>query len=111
MPGRAPSRGGLAGDLVGVVSVDSTTRRLAMARELVAQLEAEEAAAEEVGGTSAAMVDEPLTCTLQEAADLIGVSRTTVDRLLEQGLIYERKVPGVRRRLISRRSVVAFIDG
>lgn len=57
------------------------------------------------------MVDEPLTCTLQEAADLIGVSRTTVDRLLEQGLIYERKVPGVRRRLISRRSVVAFIDG
>lgn len=36
---------------------------------------------------------EPLTCTLQEAAALIGVSRSTVDRLL------------------SRRSVVAFIDG
>lgn len=57
------------------------------------------------------MVDEPLTCTLQEAADLIGVSRTTVDRLLAAGLIYERKVPGVRRRLISRASVVAFVDG
>lgn len=57
------------------------------------------------------MVDEPLTCTLQEAADLIGVSRTTVDRLIAAGLIYERKVPGVRRRLISRASVVAFVDG
>jgi excisionase family DNA binding protein len=96
---------------VGVVSVDSTTRRLTMARELVAQLEAEEAPAERVEDSAAAVVDGPLTCTLQEAADLIGVSRTTVDRLLEQGLIYERKVPGVRRRLISRRSVVAFIDG
>ena len=56
-------------------------------------------------------IDEPLTCTLQEAADLIGVSRTTVDRLLAAGLIYERKVPGIRRRLISRASVVAFVDG
>lgn len=25
--------------------------------------------------------------------------------------LYERKVPGVRRRLISRASVVAFVDG
>lgn len=57
------------------------------------------------------MVEEPLTCTLQEAADLIGVSRSTVDRLLEAGLIYERKVHGIRRRLISRASVVAFVDG
>lgn len=91
------------------MSVGGTNRRLAMARELVAQLEAEEAAAERI--EDSAVDGEPLTCTLQEAADLIGVSRTTVDRLLEQGLIYERKVPGVRRRLISRRSVVAFIDG
>lgn len=55
-------------------------------------------------------VEEPLTCTLQEAADLIGVSRTTVDRLIAEGHIYERKVPGIRRRLISRASVVAFVD-
>lgn len=57
-----------------------------------------------------AAVDEPLTVTLAEAAAMIGVSRSTVDRLIAEGHIYERKVPGIRRRLISRASVVAFVD-
>jgi excisionase family DNA binding protein len=54
-----------------------------------------------------ALKDHPDVCTTQEAADLLGISVTSVQKLVEGGDIAAWKTPGGHRR-IPRESVLAF---
>jgi excisionase family DNA binding protein len=64
------------------------------------------AAAGLAGGCAVTLARHEQTVTTQEAADLLGVSRPTVVRLLEAGVLpYEQ--PGSHRRLLLR-DVLAF---
>lgn len=52
--------------------------------------------------------DQPLLVTVQEAARLLGIGRTTMFELIGSGGIKSIRLG--RRRLISRRSLETFVD-
>ena len=49
-----------------------------------------------------------LTYTVRETADALGVSRSTVYRLLYRGVL--SSIPGLRHKLLPRSAVVAFVE-
>ena len=58
-------------------------------------------------GKAVTVAPHSMTLTTQQAADLLGVSRPTVVRLIDQGQLAS-ETPGVRRRLLKLADVLAF---
>lgn len=49
-----------------------------------------------------------LTCSLEEAAQLLSISKRSVQRLIDRGFL--TKVPYIRRVLIPRKQIEAFVN-
>lgn len=47
----------------------------------------------------------------EDVAELLGVSRRTVQEWLGRGLLPHRKLPGTRRCIIPRRDLEAYLEG
>lgn len=54
-------------------------------------------------------ISDPLTCTVNDAARILGISRRTVYVLIEKGTL--RKVKAGRRSLIPSADLRAFAEG